>query len=120
MHHQLSCLAATLLPRDRFIACGGHDVEWALATVKIFDLCSGRWGENVDYMPTARLGLAAASVGDRAYTIGGYPDGTAVGSDKHALRCVEVWNDNNRRWSKIAPTKCGRTGPGAVALSLSP
>ena len=47
-----SCLAATTLPHDRILVCGGHDGKTALSTVEIYDARSRRWDSAPD-LPTA-------------------------------------------------------------------
>jgi hypothetical protein len=79
-----------------------------LNTLESYDPVSNSW-TTLAGMPTARTGLAAATVNGQLYAIGGFAGGTNVGT-------VEVYDPGTGVWQTRSPMPTPRTALEAVTI----
>src|SRR5262249_39196068 len=77
-------------------------------TVEIYDPAANSWSTGTP-LPTARGGLAAATLGDRVYVFGGE-------APFRILSASEMWEVAGKRWIGKDPMRTPRHGIGAAVL----
>ena len=81
-----------------------------LSSCRVYSVAAGSWSPCAS-MPTARVDLAAASLGGKVYAVGGYD------ADYVALRTAEVLNPSTGLWAALPPMPTGRGDLVAVGFS---
>lgn len=94
----------------KLYAFGGRIGTYAHNTdyVDAYDPATDTWAER-SRMPTARSGIAAASVSGTIYVIGGE-------NPRGVFTQVEAYDPASDRWSQATPLPTGRHGTGAVSI----
>lgn len=117
--------AAALLPDGRFIVVGGYNekgiAEGLLSCCDIYDPRVSSWAEEGSAQPLsrARWGHGCAPLRGKVYVVGGcslQPDAQPREASMETLKCCEVYDPPNNRWSPCAPLQIARSGSRVVAL----
>jgi len=120
--------AAAILPDSRIIVVGGYNergiAEGLLASCDVYDpfrQCWAQPGESSAAAPLARArwGHGCALLGGKVYVVGGcslQPDAQPREAFMETLRCCEVYDPQDNRWSPCCPLQIARSGSRVVAL----
>lgn len=116
--------AAAVLPDGRFIVVGGYNekgiAEGLLASCDVYDPRVPCWEKDgAKPLSRARWGHGCAPLGGKVYVVGGcslQPDAQPREASMETLKCCEVYDLENNRWSACAPLQIPRSGSRVVAL----
>uniref|UniRef100_A0A7S1SCW5 Uncharacterized protein n=1 Tax=Alexandrium catenella TaxID=2925 RepID=A0A7S1SCW5_ALECA len=116
--------AAASLPDGRLVVIGGYDqrgiAEGLLGTCDVYDPFTQSWEKSgIPNLKRARWGHGCASLGGKIYVAGGcslQPNAQPREAFMETLRCCEVYDPAENRWSMCAPLQIGRSGFRIVAL----
>jgi N-acetylneuraminic acid mutarotase len=102
----------------KFYVIGGRDTDTSNVKDTVFilhleDLGAG-WRTSTAKVPTARGGLATASVGGKIYTFGG--EGNQVAGSQGIYKESEVYDVTADSWAKLAPMSKPRHGTFAATV----
>jgi N-acetylneuraminic acid mutarotase len=110
-------LAAAVGLDGKIYALGGFDCNGVpVASVEVYDPSLDQWS-SVAPMPTPRALLAAATVGDTIYAIGGiniYTERIGGPIITDILSTVEVYDPSTDTWTTFPPMATARAGLAAV------
>jgi len=116
--------AAAVLPDGRFIVIGGYNekgiAEGILSSCDVYDPRVPCWEKDgAKPISRARWGHGCASLGGKVYVVGGcslQPDADPREASMETLKCCEVYDPENDRWSACRPLQIPRSGSRVVAL----
>ncbi|KAK0622725.1 hypothetical protein B0T14DRAFT_451896, partial [Immersiella caudata] len=91
---------------------GGEEVRDTVFALDLHNLAAG-WVTKKGRMPTARGGLAAATIGTKVYTFGGEGN---PNTETGVFNETEVYDTVGDSWTRLAPMKLPRHGTSAVAI----
>jgi len=116
--------AAALMPDGRFLIVGGYDekgiAEGLLSCCDIYDPHVPCWEKDgAKPLSRARWGHGCAPLGGKVYVVGGcslQPDAQPREASMETLKCCEVYDPHNDRWSACSSLQIARSGSRVVAL----
>lgn len=91
---------------------GNNNTRDTVFALDLHDLAAG-WITKKGKLPTARGGLAAATIGTKVYTFGG--EGNPA-TESGVFNQTEVYDTEKDSWKKLGPMKLPRHGTSAVAI----
>jgi len=105
---------------NKLVAAGGRQTDYPdtfsnlVSRVDVYNFQSGKWEAGHASIPTQRAGAVVASQGDEVLVIGGE---TAKAGP--ALKTVEAYNVNTKRWRTLKSLRFARHSGGIAHLSNS-
>ena len=93
---------------------GIYSNNYGFDTLEIYESATDSWSAAAP-MPTARMDLAAAIVGNTLFALGGYGGAIAYLRGDHYLNVVEAYGIEGGIWSAAEPIATQRYGLAAVA-----
>jgi N-acetylneuraminic acid mutarotase len=92
---------------------GQYNVADTVFALDLEDLDKG-WVTKAGRMPTARGGVAASTIGELVYTLGG--EGNPAEGARGVFSEVEAYNTTSDSWERLPPMAVPRHGTSAVAV----